>query len=687
MRACAEQGQSGDPPPASVENGAHGFGTRAIVLCTTVLILIPVLVYWRTLDGFFLGEDFGFVHTVHTQWQSTPSFFIERFYRSRPHGSPYYRPVLMLSFLLDYRLWGTNPIGYHATNQLLHVLCGLLLFRLALVLGENLRLACLAGLAFALFPASTEVVVFISSRQESLALAFVLLAANLTVTSTRRPYRLGAFFASLLALGTMEWAVGMLPLMTAIRVVVNRNRGHEGTDSILRAFRETTWAWALVPGYLALRLYLFGTMGGQTFGSEYLDVLSAAYWWERVTYPFTLLAPIPTGEFGVGVSVVCGLGFLTLLGIRGGASRGSVRTVAVFALLWILCAFAPHYSVSFDTSTLENARHLYAATPGYCLLVGCAIVSISGTLGWRTWALLFLIFGFYLLATLSHQASWVRAGRMSPQLMTNIHELVENSRADKLSLVGIPAAIDGARFGAAMHIGIVRPPFRAAPPDLAFEVITDRPGERILDFASLLDDRIHPDRPVQRFTWNGDGSFSPVPEDESITLRGILENPGDGTAGVRCTKISVEPVPGGDSVTEATLVEIRGTNVGSATEPRIEAEIIRPIDPILEMGDEVRGASVRLRVRSAPRSRYWLLGPALEGFVPVGTYGTILLDQLLPTRVGTIPRDGVAEETIVIPDIDTVEDTVVHWQAIVLSPEGHVAASEPVCVTVAGTGG
>src|SRR5690349_3253633 len=41
-----------------------------------------------------------------------------------------YAPVQMLSYMLDYALWGLNAGGYLFTNLLLHILNGLLLYRL-----------------------------------------------------------------------------------------------------------------------------------------------------------------------------------------------------------------------------------------------------------------------------------------------------------------------------------------------------------------------------------------------------------------------------------------------------------------------------------------------------------------------------------------------------------------------------
>lgn len=49
-----------------------------------------------------------------------------------PNGVlPFYRPLAILTFAIEYRLWGLQPFGYHLTNLLLHLLCTFLVWRLA----------------------------------------------------------------------------------------------------------------------------------------------------------------------------------------------------------------------------------------------------------------------------------------------------------------------------------------------------------------------------------------------------------------------------------------------------------------------------------------------------------------------------------------------------------------------------
>jgi tetratricopeptide (TPR) repeat protein len=87
-----------------------------------------------------------------------------------------YAPVQMLSYMLDYALWGLWPGGYLLTNLLLHAVNALLLYRLFLQLVGG-RLAALTGAAlFLVHPVQVESVAWISQRKTLLAMLFFLLA-------------------------------------------------------------------------------------------------------------------------------------------------------------------------------------------------------------------------------------------------------------------------------------------------------------------------------------------------------------------------------------------------------------------------------------------------------------------------------------------------------------------------------
>src|SRR4029079_8220980 len=45
---------------------------------------------------------------------------------------PCYRPIAEVTFAIDYLIWGFRPFGFHLTNLLLHLLCIVLTWKLAI---------------------------------------------------------------------------------------------------------------------------------------------------------------------------------------------------------------------------------------------------------------------------------------------------------------------------------------------------------------------------------------------------------------------------------------------------------------------------------------------------------------------------------------------------------------------------
>lgn len=86
------------------------------------------------------------------------------------------RPLLNLSFALNYAWGGLSVTGYHVTNICIHALCGLFLFALVRRTAPRagLYVAGTGALLWLLHPLQTESVTYIVQRAESLAALFSL---------------------------------------------------------------------------------------------------------------------------------------------------------------------------------------------------------------------------------------------------------------------------------------------------------------------------------------------------------------------------------------------------------------------------------------------------------------------------------------------------------------------------------
>ena len=153
-----------------------------------------------------------------------------------------YRPLTTLSFLLNYTLLGngTDPVGYHTLNWLLHVLNSILVFYLVTVVFRSTRAGFVAGILFACQPANTEAVTCVLGRPDLLSTTFVLLGffAHLgDVASGDRAalkwlLRLTTWLLFFLALMAKESAFVLLPLIVLFDWLFDWRRysGHPTRD-------------------------------------------------------------------------------------------------------------------------------------------------------------------------------------------------------------------------------------------------------------------------------------------------------------------------------------------------------------------------------------------------------------------------------------------------------------------------
>lgn len=85
-----------------------------------------------------------------------------------------YQPLAVLSFAINYKVFGTQADGYILTNILLHLLNTLLVFKLMERLMRGMVPAAIVALLFAIHPMHVEAVAWISTRSSALYSLFFL---------------------------------------------------------------------------------------------------------------------------------------------------------------------------------------------------------------------------------------------------------------------------------------------------------------------------------------------------------------------------------------------------------------------------------------------------------------------------------------------------------------------------------
>lgn len=345
---------------------------------TAALLLAIVAAYAAALAAPFHFDDFHVivdnprVHGLAAWWASMPGI----------------RPLLKLSYALN---WAISPDarGFHAVNLALHAANTLLVWALAgqwlRALAPTLAAPALAGfgvaLLFALHPAATEAVTYVSGRSQSLMALFYF--AALWTHGRVQARGLGGAWRGLspllfaAALGVRETAV-TLPVALALLAWFGGAtpraalRGLGGHGLVLALAVVLAAAWPGYGDFFGSSLQARGLveqLAGQSVAMTHL--LGHSLLGLRVNLDPDLRVPEAVGVHAIVFVVAC-------LAAIGAAALVRRRWPWLgFAIAWSLLQLAPTQSL-LPRLDLANDRHLYLVLPGVALAVVVGVAGVAG---------------------------------------------------------------------------------------------------------------------------------------------------------------------------------------------------------------------------------------------------------------------------------------------------------------------
>lgn len=169
-----------------------------LVLAVLVLVFAPLAAFSPTLaNGFTRWDDP--IYVVENPVIRDLSFDNLRIIFTRLHHG-LYKPLTMLSFAVEHHFFGLKPLGYHATNLVLHTLNSLWVFLFIWLLsGKRAGVGLITALFFSVHPLRVESVAWIAERKDVLYAFFFLagLTAYLAYVRHRDRRWLGGTLACL----------------------------------------------------------------------------------------------------------------------------------------------------------------------------------------------------------------------------------------------------------------------------------------------------------------------------------------------------------------------------------------------------------------------------------------------------------------------------------------------------------
>ena len=160
-----EKGKNGEILPF-VENLARFLQSKSFYY-PLIIVVLTFLSFLPALKGGFMQswDDEKYV-TANPMVRELNVGTVRQMFTKQVNGS--YVPLPMLSFSIEYKLFGDSPVPFHVDNLLLHILCTLLVFSILRALKIDLLYAVFGALLFGIHPMRVESVSWISERKDVL---------------------------------------------------------------------------------------------------------------------------------------------------------------------------------------------------------------------------------------------------------------------------------------------------------------------------------------------------------------------------------------------------------------------------------------------------------------------------------------------------------------------------------------
>lgn len=318
-------------------------------------------------------------------------------------NSSYFRPIVSISYQLDHFIWGRNPVGFHLSVLLAHLINTVFVFFLARELmlqtarsplpgpnpaSLNRFIPFLAAALFAVHPAHAEAVAWIPGRNDVFCTAFMLASLLLYIRFRRTRdwaafgFAMPAFFLALL---TKETAVGLVilfPLYDYLSMTA------DAPPALAPLLPRRAGALLLIPTtilalyfWMRIEKIMFPSGQGLSVGLLGPDTIrkvlgAVGLYLKLLIFPYPhrpFIQNLPDSTFFIILSAL-----ITAL-LFGGLVLALIRRSILFGigLAWMFALLAPAVSVAVlnVAATPAAERYVYAPSVGF-------LIAAAGLIAW-----------------------------------------------------------------------------------------------------------------------------------------------------------------------------------------------------------------------------------------------------------------------------------------------------------------
>lgn len=262
----------------------------------TILIVTTFVIYANSLFNGFVwdSEEMILKNRIIQNINNLPLLFQGSIYDSHGGGLTgiYYRPLMLLSFMFNYLIWGPHAFGFHLFSVFMHTINGILVFFLLNKLFSfeyhrfSRTVAFFLTLIFIVHPANVESVANIASTQELLYTFFILITLLLLLKKQQNfsftvKTIIFISLSILFSLLSKEAGIIIIPLLISFSCL----------------FNKTLSKYIIITSIIAFSLYFFLRFGSAHISlfhnhSKLVPIANASLSERVLTIPYELFSYI-----------------------------------------------------------------------------------------------------------------------------------------------------------------------------------------------------------------------------------------------------------------------------------------------------------------------------------------------------------------------------------------------------------
>ncbi|MBN2363060.1 tetratricopeptide repeat protein [candidate division WOR-3 bacterium] len=374
-----------------------------------ILIIVPIILYFQTLKFGYVNWDDSYLLVDNASFFEKPSNIFASFTKdlslsTNDQNKIFYRPLMLVSYVIEYQWAKENPRSYHLTNVIFHIVSTLLLFFFLRQLKVSERSSFFLSLIFSVHPLTVQSVAWIQGRNDSLLLIFLLLSL-ISLEKLRKKFSwlilTSHFLAFSAALLTKESALLFPAVYLAYLALVQKEKIFTKRNALLSAgWLAITTLWFF---FRSMVIHL-GFRGFYSVKDMALGILSYS---GKLVFPFDL-SPYPVPENVFPIYGVLVLSFIVLL-----VTFRKIRDKSkfYFGALWFLSLIGVTFARGFTTASFIETR-IYPALPGVMLMM--AEIDLGKILS--KYKYVFFLFLFVLFSSVTYVYSKVYRDPLSHQI-------------------------------------------------------------------------------------------------------------------------------------------------------------------------------------------------------------------------------------------------------------------------------